>query len=82
MIFKDLITFYTYFFFLFRDIYDILLLWHIVWQGSAVLPAGTGLMGCSVCVCVCVFSSRLSYFSFTAVLTQRQLSVTTGGVLA
>ena len=39
----------------------VLLLWHIVGQGPAVLAAGAGWMGCFLCV----FSSRLSYLSFS-----------------
>ena len=78
MIFKYLITFYTKFCFGFYNFNadglfgiclfncrDILLLWHIVWQGSAVLAAGaglTGLTGC--CVCVCVFFSSILFFFY------------------
>ena len=38
----------------------VLLLWHIVGQGLAVLAAGAGWVGCFL-----VFSSRLSYLSFS-----------------
>ena len=33
----------------------VLLLWHIVGQGPAVLVAGAGWVGCFLCVCVCFF---------------------------
>ena len=44
----------------------VLLLWHIhvLGQGPAVLAAGKGWVG----FFVCVFSSRLSYFSFSKAL--------------
>ena len=40
----------------------ILLLWHMVGQGPAVLAAGAGRVGCFLCV---FLSSRLSYLHFS-----------------
>ena len=39
----------------------VLMLWHMVGQGHAVLAEGAGWVGCFVCVC---FSSRLFYLPF------------------
>ena len=40
----------------------VLLLWHIVGQGPAVLAAGAGWVGC--CFCVCIFHLVYSIFPF------------------
>ena len=43
----------------------VLLLWHMVGQGPAVLAAGAGRVGCFLFLFVCMFFlSRLSYLPF------------------